>query len=200
MARTVHLVRHGHHALLQRVLCGRMPGVGLDALGCRQMSACAANVFPPSPNVHVQSSPQRRALQSASILAWRRRLPVEIVAAADELDYGDWTGRTFHELDKDPDWHLWNSRRGIRRPPNGESMRGLQQRVVRHLEQLHDDTVDGTTLIVSHAEPIRAALLHYANIPLDDFLSVTVDPASVSTLCFDRGDVHISRINQRVVV
>jgi broad specificity phosphatase PhoE len=196
MVKTVHLVRHGHHALLHRVLCGRMPGVELDELGCRQMSICPANIFlPPST---VQSSPQRRALQSASILA--RGLPVEIVAAVDELDCGDWTGRSFDDLNKDPDWRLWNNRRGTSRPPNGESMRGLQGRVVRHLEQLRDDAGDGTILIVSHAEPIRAALLYYANIALDDFLSVTVDPASVSTLCFDRSGVHISRINQRVVV
>ncbi len=198
MVKTVHLVRHGHHSLLDRVLCGRMPGVALDELGCRQMSACVGNVFP-APTA-IQSSPQRRALQSASILAWPGGLPVEVVAAVDEIDVGDWTGRSFDDLNEEPDWHRWNSRRGTSRPPNGESMRGLQARVVRHLEQLREDTAEGTILIVSHAEPIRAALLYYADIALDDFLSVTVDPASVSTLCFDRNGVHISRINQRAVV
>jgi broad specificity phosphatase PhoE len=196
MVKTVHLVRHGHHALLNRVLCGRMPGVALDELGCQQMSVCAGNVF--AAPCAIQSSPQQRALQSASILACS--LPVEIVAAVDELDCGDWTGRSFDDLNKNPDWHRWNSRRGSSRPPNGESMRALQGRVVRHLEQLREDAGDSTILIVSHAEPIRAALLHYANIALDEFLSVTVDPASVSTLCFNRGGAHISRINQRVVV
>jgi broad specificity phosphatase PhoE len=198
MVRTVHLVRHGHHTRVDRVLCGRMPGVELDELGCRQMSVCAAHVFPPP--CAIQSSPQRRALQSAAILAGWRDLPVEIVAAVDELDAGDWTGRSFDDLGKDPDWRLWNSRRGASRPPNGESMRRLQARVVHHLEQLRDDAGDGTVLIVSHAEPIRAALLHYAKVALDDFLSISVDPASISTLCFDRSGVHISRINQRVVV
>jgi probable phosphoglycerate mutase len=198
MVKTVHLVRHGHHALLAGVLCGRAPGVELDELGCRQMASYAGRVLPVP--TAIQSSPQRRALQSASILARDLGLPVEIVAAVDEVDVGNWTGRSFDDLNKDPDWQRWNHRRGSSRPPNGESMQGLQRRVVQHIEQLRDDGDDDTILIVSHAEPIRAALLHYANIPLDDFLAIAVDPASVSTLCLDRSGVHISRINHRIAV
>ena len=198
MVKIVHLVRHGHHPLLAGILCGRIGGVELDELGCRQMSVCAGNLFPPP--TAIQSSPQRRALQSASILAGHFGLAVEIVAAIDELDVGDWTGRSFDDLNKDPDWHQWNSRRGSNCPPNGESMQCLQRRVVLHLEQLRGDAADGTIVIVSHAEPIRAAILHYTNIPLDHFLAVTVDPASVSTLYFDRRGVHVAQINQRAVV
>jgi broad specificity phosphatase PhoE len=198
MVKTIHLVRHGHHALLGCVLCGRLPGVELDALGCRQMSARAKHIFP-TPTA-IQSSPQRRAVQSAAILARHYGLPFEIVAAVDEIDVGGWTGRTFDDLDKEPDWHRWNSRRATSRPPDGEGMHSLQRRVVRHLEQFRDDSGDDTILIVSHAEPIRAALLHYSKIPLGDFLSVAVDPASVSTLFFDRSGVHISQINQKVHV
>jgi broad specificity phosphatase PhoE len=193
MVKTIHLVRHGHHALLPGVLCGRMPGVELDMLGCRQISACAERIRP-MPTA-IQSSPQRRALQSADILARDLGLPIEIVAAFDEIDVGDWTGRAFADLDGDPDWRRWNSRRGSSRPPNGEDMRSLQRRVVQHLEQLRDDSGDDCVLIVSHAEPIRAALMHYADIPLDDFLLITVDPASVSTLCCDQAGVHIAGIS-----
>lgn len=195
MVKTIHLVRHGHHALLARVLCGRMPAVELDALGRRQMSTCAECLVP-APTA-IQSSPQRRAVQSADILARHLGLPVEIVSAVDEINVGAWTGRSFADLDKDPDWHSWNTRRGSHRPPNGEDMRSLQQRVVQHLEQLRDDSGDGCVLIVSHAEPIRAALMYYANIPLDDFLLVAVDPASINTLCCDRAGVHVSGNNWR---
>jgi broad specificity phosphatase PhoE len=195
MVKTVHLVRHGHHALLHRVLCGRMPGVELDERGRRQMAVCARHILP-EPTA-IQSSPRRRARQSAAILAHHFELPVEIVPEVDEIDLGSWTACSFNELDHDPAWQRWNSRRGASRPPHGESMQELQQRVVQHLEQLRDDPGDGTVLIVSHAEPIRAALLHYANIPLDDFLAIGVEPASVSTLVLDRTGVHLCRIDQR---
>lgn len=196
MVKTIHLVRHGQHAMIDTVLCGRTAGVGLNEFGCRQMASCAGSIFP-APTV-IQSSPQRRAQQSAGIFAWQLGLPVEIVAAFDEIDAGEWSGCSFDDLRRDHRWRRWNIRRGSSRPPNGESMRELQRRVVGHLEQLREDQGDGTILIVSHAEPIRAALLHYADIALDAFLSIAVDPASVSTLIVDRSGVHISRINHRV--
>jgi broad specificity phosphatase PhoE len=196
MVKTIHLVRHGHHGMLSHRLCGRMPGVQLDDLGCRQMSRCAEMIL--GRPAAIQSSPQRRAQQSASILAWHFGLPVEIATDVDEIDYGQWTSRAFAELEGDAKWHRWNARRSASRPPGGESMRALQRRMVRHLEEVRRVEADGSIIIVSHAEPIRAALLYYSRIPLDNFLSVKVDPASVSTLAVDESGIRISRINQQV--
>jgi broad specificity phosphatase PhoE len=195
MPTTVHLVRHGHHALLGRILCGRMPGVALDARGCAEIAACAELLAPP-PSL-IQSSPQPRTLQSAHILADRFGLAVEVVDAVDEIDIGDWTARGFDELDRDPAWQQWNARRGSSRPPGGESMQDLQTRVVGHIERLCRERRGNTIAIVSHAEPIRAAVMHYAGIPFDDFLSVEIDPASVTTLV-DRDSIRLSNVNQKV--
>jgi broad specificity phosphatase PhoE len=196
MVNTIHLVRHGHHAMLGRRLCGRMPGVQLDDRGRRQMAGCAASIG--RTPAAIQSSPQRRAQQSASILAWHFGLPVEIFPAVDEIDYGGWTSLAFADLEGDPCWDRWNARRGTSRPPGGESMRALQQRIVRHLEQLRGVETDAAIVIVSHAEPIRAALLYYSGIPLDNFLSVEVGPASISTLAVDQAGIRVTQINQRV--
>jgi probable phosphoglycerate mutase len=173
-----------------------MPGVQLDDRGCRQMSLCA-EMMSPQPTA-IQSSPQRRARQSAGILAFHFGLPVELVSALDEIDMGEWTACPFAELELDPRWERWNTQRGSFAPPKGESMQGLQRRVVQHLEQFRSHSSDGTVVIVSHAEPIRAALLHYRGMALDDFLSIQVDPASVSTLSVSSSGIRVSRINQQV--
>lgn len=196
MAKIIHLVRHGRHGLLGRVLCGRMRGVELDDLGCEDMARCAGTLSP-RPTL-IQSSPQRRCMQSACILAAHFRLPVEIVPALDELDYGEWTGRSFDDLAPDPRWSRWNGRRGTSRPPGGESMRSLQKRIVAHLEQLRSDRNLDIVIAVSHAEPIRAVLLYYSRMPLDEFLSIEIDPASISTLRADSRGMKITGINQRV--
>jgi probable phosphoglycerate mutase len=196
MVSTIHLVRHGHHALLGKRLCGRMPGVQLDDLGCRQMSRCAELIGRPPQTL--QSSPQRRAQQSASILGWHFGTPVEIVPAVDEVDCGEWTAMEFAALEGDPQWKRWNSRRGGSRPPGGESMRALQRRIVQHLEELRRLDGDRTVVVVSHAEPIRAALLYYSRIRLDDFLSIDVAPASISTLSVGQAGIRVISINQQV--
>jgi probable phosphoglycerate mutase len=197
MVKAIHLVRHGHHRLLKHRLCGRLSDVGLDEQGRREMECCFEMLMPAP--AAIQSSPQRRARQSAAILARRFGVAVEIVPAVDEIDVGDWTGLTFDELTHRPGWKRWNDARGTGLPPNGESMLALQRRVVRHLEQLGRDGSSGTLVIVSHAEPIRAALLHYLGTPLDEFASVAVDPASVSTLSVDHMGTRVSTINRKAI-
>ncbi len=160
------------------------------------MALCAGAVAGPG-LASVQSSPQRRTQQSASILAYPRGLVVEIVPALDELDFGDWTGLSFDELGAKPRWRRWNERRGQSSPPHGETMRQLQFRMVDHLERLQIDYPDARVAVVSHAEPIRAALLHYLGIPLNEFFTVEVDPASISTLLMDGGCVHVLRVNEK---
>jgi len=63
---------------------------------------------------------------------------------------------------------------------------------------LRNDRSAGTAIVVSHAEPIRAALLHYARMRLDDFLAIEIDPSSISTLSAGRGGYRITGVNQRV--
>jgi broad specificity phosphatase PhoE len=173
-----------------------MPGVQLDELGCQQMAAVAAVLRRIAP-VAVQSSPRRRALQSAGIIAGACGVAVEIVGAFDEIDMGQWTGKHLADLASDNAWQFWNAKRGSGRPPSGESMVALQRRTVRHIEQLREH--DGAVVIVSHAEPIRAALMHYLAISLDLFHSIEIDPGSISTIALLGRRTIVSRVNGEVM-
>jgi len=121
---------------------------------------------------------------------------VEIVPAFDEIDMGEWTGAEFSGLASDDRWPRWNQERGSARPPGGESMVCVQTRVVGHIERLR--ALGGSIVIVTHAEPIRAALMHYLALPLDAFHSVEIDPASISTISLDGSRGLVSRLNGEV--
>jgi probable phosphoglycerate mutase len=190
----VHLIRHGHHALLGKTLCGRGHAIPLDAEGQRDMENAARRLAQENITA-IQSSPQLRARESADIIAAACKAPIEIVAGFDEHDAGDWSGRSFDELASDPCWHRWNIDRAHTSPPNGESMAMLQARVVAHLYCLAPST--GSIAIVSHAEPIRAALMHVLSVPLDRYWSVEVDPGSVSTIEIVPGRIRVARLNER---
>ncbi|MHC2467767.1 histidine phosphatase family protein [Bradyrhizobium embrapense] len=196
MAKAIHLIRHGHHPLLGQCLSGRMSDVSLDTLGLQQMARCAG-LLHPRPHI-IRSSPQRRTRQSADILGNALGLPVQIASEIDEIDYGEWTGRRLADLQGDPIWSRWNAQRGISRPPGGESMSALQERVITYLERLHRDPTTMVVALISHAEPIRAALLHYKGMSLNDFLSIVVDPASIHTLWFDEAGVQVTYGNDEV--
>jgi broad specificity phosphatase PhoE len=178
---TILLVRHASYSLIDRVLVGRAPHVGLSEPGWRQARALARDLAR-RPISRVQSSPQRRARETAEPIARALGLPVEMAPKMDELDMGHWTGVSFEKLSNSPHWETWNSKRSSTRPPDGESMRDLQERVLDHFATIERVHPDEEIVIVSHAEPIRAAVLHYRGLPLDAFAHVRIDPASITVL------------------
>jgi broad specificity phosphatase PhoE len=188
---TILLVRHTSYSLIDRLLVGRAPHVGLSELGWRQARALARDLAQ-RPISRVQSSPQRRARETAEPIARTLGLPVEIAPRMDELDVGLWTGASFEKLNRSPQWEAWNSKRSSTRPPKGESMQELQKRVLDHLATLECEHPGEDIVLVSHAEPIRAAILHYRGLSLDAFAQVKVDPGSITVLRLNGRDGEIA--------
>ncbi len=176
-----HLVRHAANDLAERVLCGRKLDVPLNAHGRRQAEALARRLSH-EPIAQIISSPRRRARQTAEPIAAALNIPVAIAAQLDEHDAGIWSGQSFADLARDPRWRLWNERRHEVRPPDGESMAELQIRILRYLDRLALRYPNDSIVLVTHAEPIRAALLHDRGLPLKDFWCVDVPLACAATV------------------
>jgi broad specificity phosphatase PhoE len=192
------LIRHGVHDVVDHILVGRMAGVRLNSRG-RDQARRIADIFGSSDVRTVHSSPQTRALETAEPLAQRLGLAVQIFAGIDELDAGAWTGRSFASLRNDPLWGQWNTERGRVRPPHGESMLELQVRAVDHLNKIAASLPDGHIALCSHAEVIRAIVLHALRLPLDDYHRLDIAPATISTISIDRGGTEVIALNQPVV-
>jgi broad specificity phosphatase PhoE len=176
------LVRHASYALLGQVLAGCALDVSLDEAGRRQVEVLAKEFSHRRRIGAVQSSPRRRTLQTARPIAERVGRPLEVEQALDEVDFGEWSGRRFAELGRDPRWRAWNESRGKERAPGGESMAEVQRRVVAHLEQVRDRHPGAIVVVVSHCDVIRAALLHYRGQPLDAYAGISIPPAAVTIL------------------
>jgi broad specificity phosphatase PhoE len=176
-----YLVRHAANDMAERVLCGRKIDVPLNAHGRGQAEALGRRLSA-EPIKRVISSPRARARQTAEPIAAALKLPVIIAPQLDEHDAGIWSGQNFADLARDPRWRLWNERRHEVRPPAGESMAELQTRILRYLDQLALRFPGDTIVLVTHAEPIRAALLHERGLPLKDFWCVDVPLACAATI------------------
>jgi probable phosphoglycerate mutase len=67
-------------------------------------------------------------------------------------------------------------------------------RVVEHIEVMRSRKFE-SAIMVSHAEPIRAAIMHYRHIALDDFHRVHVEPASIHMWDLGRDSVEVHNIS-----
>lgn len=194
MTTTIILVRHCAHEQLDRVLVGRQANVRLSAVGIRQAEHLAA-VLARCGVIDIKSSPQLRARQTAEPIAARLGRQAEIVPEFDEVDFGAWSGRAFDSLQTERHWRLWNSHREACRPPGGETMRELQSRVHAGLLRLAEAHPGQRIAVVTHAEPIRAAVLHLRGRSLDEFARVQIDPGSCTMLRLDGDQGAVVRQN-----
>src|SRR3954465_7987607 len=94
---TLLLIRHATCDHVGRRIVGRAPGVRLNAAGLAEAQALA-ELARGLPIEAVYSGPLGRAVQTAEILAAPLGKPVRIAPGLDELNFGEWTGRTLDSL------------------------------------------------------------------------------------------------------
>ncbi|MDQ4136142.1 MAG: histidine phosphatase family protein [Pseudomonadota bacterium] len=189
------LVRHAAHELVDRVLCGRMAGVRLGDEG-RAQARRVADRLAREPIAALHTSPLDRARETAAPIGERLRLEPEVREALNEIDMGEWSGRSFEDLEGNLRWRSWNGARVVSRPPGGESMLEVQARVVGHLERTRADYPDRAVVLVSHADVIKAALLYGLGMPLDGYRLFDISPASISTLVMGDWGVKVLAMNE----
>ena len=192
---TFHLVRHAHHSLLGNTLAGRTPGVALSTEGGTQAEALAQH-FRHSPARAVVSGPADRARQTAAPIAAALNLAPQTDSAFDEIDFGDWTGRSFKALSLVAEWDAWNDARSLALTPGGETMLAVQARAIAGLMALR--VVGGAVVVVSHGDVIKAILAYALGMPLDLLHRLEVAPASRSTLVLGASFAQVLAVNLAV--
>jgi probable phosphoglycerate mutase len=195
---TFFLIRHASCDGLGQTLWGRTPGVCLNDDGKRQAlrlaEACEGLKFDA-----IYSSPLQRAWDTAVAIASCMELRIRESTALNEIDYGEWSGKTFAELSDDRRWRYFNSRRSLMTIPGGESFLEVQNRVVNEIKKLAREYDEGRVAMVSHADPIRAAVAYFAATPIDLIDRFEISPCSVTVLAIDDQNVTLLTINDRGV-
>lgn len=166
------LVRHAPTATTRR--SGFPADEELDPPGTRDADALARVRVD-----RVVSSPSRRCVQTARATGWP---DPEVDARWAELDFGSWGGRTFDEVVADaPDLlRRWQADPMGTAPPDGERLAQLAERVASALDDLGDRS--GRVAVVTHAGPIRVAVLLAVGAPVTRLWHVDVAPTSVTEL------------------
>ena len=174
------LVRHAIADAPLDVLLGRSE-VGLSNDGI-QSARKLARYLRILPIVAVWSSPLLRARQTAQAIADELMLPVGISLALNEVDYGQWTGRSLGELQNDSNWRDFNRLRTRVQIPAGETIRAVERRVIDQLNGWTKSDQAQLIVAVTHAEIIRIAILRCLGLSSDDFDRIEISHACVSVL------------------
>jgi probable phosphoglycerate mutase len=125
----------------------------------------------------VYSSPLLRARQTAEAIADVLGLAVVVDDDLIEIDYGDWEGKPFGELDAGV-VAQWRADSGYT-PPGGESLRDVEARVGAFCERrLGADAV----VAVSHVSPIKGAVTWCLGLTAEKAWRMRLDVASITRI------------------
>ncbi len=191
---TLLLIRHADAEFPAGTLAGRLAGIHLSVAGRRLAHELAAHLAV-LPVAAVYSSPLERATETAQEIARKIGCDVRIAEPFNELDYGEWTGRNYNDLNGDPAWIEFNHVRSLARIPSGESAIEVTARAMHEIERLRQTHPDQLIAIVTHADVIRAVIAWCVGMAIDLALRVEISPASVSVIRFDAGGPHILLVN-----
>lgn len=191
---TFFLIRHASCSGLGQTLWGRTLGIYLDETGKLQALRLAER-FRGITLEAIYSSPLERALETAETIARTMNLEVNQNPAFHEIDFGEWTGKSFDTLASDEVWRRFNSVRSTTRIPGGESFLEVQTRVIAELENLSSQHNNARVAIVSHADVIKAAVGYFTATPIDLLQRIEISPCSVNVITMDKTGTRLLTIN-----
>lgn len=115
------------------------------------------------------SSDLRRARQTAEIIGETLGLEVELEPRLREVNLGKWQGLYSDEIRArwPEEMRLWLERPLATRPPDGESIHELADRVLAAVNELAARCADQRVGLVTHELPIAIIVTRVDGIPLD---------------------------------
>lgn len=196
-SKTVLLLRHARStANAQGVLAGRAPDVHLDERGEKQARKLA-EVLAPVPVEFIVHSDLTRTRETVLPWATSSNVTLREDARITECDYGTWTGRELKTLADEPLWKTIQSEPSAVTFPEGESMVAMQQRAIESLNFWREEATSLFALC-SHGDVLKALVAHAIGLPLDEFQTLHVQPASLSVLRWDGHKWSLVLLNHTV--
>ncbi|PDS32408.1 histidine phosphatase family protein [Rhizobium phaseoli] len=196
MTATFFLVRHAAHDNVGTFLAGRTAGISLGDAGRSQVQRLAQRLRREEINA-IYTSPRERTRETAVGIASACDLSLpQTDDALDEVNFGNWSGKTFEVLNDDPLWRRWNISRSLTRTPGGETMLDVQTRIFGLMETLTSVGNDRRIALVSHADVIKSAVCHVLGLPIDAWPRFDIAPASVTTIVIGDWGAKVMTLNE----
>lgn len=175
------VVRHGRTEWNRVERFRGRADIELDEVGMKQAEATAGRIGEWQVSA-VYSSPLRRALNTAEVLARRFDLEVQLLPGIIDIDYGEWQGLSPDEAAA-KDGALYS--RWLKSPhkakfPGGESLAGVRERAASAVDSLITRHPRETIALVSHKVVCQILILSLLGVDNSHFWQIAQDVCAVN--------------------
>ncbi len=184
---TIILVRHGETEWnVEEVFRGRID-VELNETGIRE-AELLARFLSDFRITAIYSSPLKRALQTAEIIANHHDIEVKIAPELIDFDFGEWQGLSrqtaadrYRQL-----YSEWLKNPHLVSIPAGESLDDVRRRAIRLVDSLLAK-YEGTIALVSHRVVNKVLICALLSLDNSHFWNIWVDTAGITMFTYENG-------------
>lgn len=195
MARII-LVRHGQTEWNRQERFRGWVDIDLDETGLRQAEAAAERVARWEVAA-IYSSPLRRAMDTAQIIANRLSLPVVPLEGINDMNFGIWQGLSIGEVKENyPElFDLWRYSPQRLEIPQGESLEDVRKRVVATIDDLTARHEGSTVALVTHRVVCKVLLCHLLGLDNSHFWQIAQDTTAINLFEITEGKATVTLLN-----
>jgi len=179
------LARHGETEWnVEEVFRGRID-VELNETGIKQ-AELLAEYLSDSRIDAIYSSPLKRALKTAEMVAGYHKLNVEVAPGLIDLDYGKWQGLLHQEV-KDRYKELyaeWINSPDKVKMPAGESLNDVRKRAIGVVDEVIA-RYEGTVILVSHRVVNKVLICALLGLDNSHFWNIRQDTCGITTFIYE---------------
>jgi broad specificity phosphatase PhoE len=189
------LARHGEAAWnVEKIFRGRVDA-NLDDVGVRQAELLGRYLSNWQLEA-IYSSPLRRALDTANMIARYQKVAVGNAEGLTDFDYGEWQSLPEQEVRKLYPALLneWHSNPHKVRMPGGETLEDVRRRSVKAIHGVlarHN----GNVLLVSHRVVIKVLVCHLLGLDNSHFWNIRQDICGITVFNYVDGSFVLTKHN-----
>jgi len=189
------LVRHGETEWnVEEVFRGRID-IELNQTGIKQAKLLAEYLADLKIDA-IYSSPLRRALKTAELIAGYHKLDVEIVPELIDMGFGKWQGLSLQEVrDKYKELYAeWVSRPDKVKIPSGESLDDVGKRAMGVVSDVIAK-YEGTIVLVAHRVVNKVLICALLGLDNSHFWNIRQDTCGITTFIYENGRFILTEHN-----
>ena len=192
----IYLIRHGQTEWNSYKRFQGQLDIQLDETGISQAERLSERLMHTEFDA-IYSSNLKRALVTAVHIADRKGQGIGILPELREVCFGEWEGRTFHEVmnDKISGGWQWFNNPSVTDIPGGETADQVTERIGKALRRVLEKHEGERVALISHGNLIRYVLLQCLKLPDGLFGKMDIGNTSISVLRWENDNFHLHRLN-----
>jgi alpha-ribazole phosphatase len=194
---TLYLIRHGQVENARPRCYHGQSDVPLSLLGRQQMDRLAEWAASTGLSA-VYCSDLQRTRHGADAVGRRCAVPVSATPVLREKHFGRWEGLTYEEAKRQfpAQWRDWLADPLDARPPDGETYREVEARVIPFVQRLVREHAGQTVLILAHGGVNRVIVCRALGLPMRRVFGIEQDYACVNMIeCAVGGRWRVTLMN-----